>query len=230
MEAVRVINDKSIAHAVRHSETWGDISEGELRPKKLMTLERREDYVTYENIVFVQLVKHILAYVKRNIRLLKDTMYANRELRFNLLESTNHINYFLALGKLHIGYIRDKRVGHDGYDRCLDKMILIDRTLRSKLNSNVYRQCEKKHTSVELKRTNVFRLHKDYKQVYELFKKFSDHSDEGSGIHLATIGESRGYAEYCAMITVFAAGHLNFSFHDGELDFTALRATAAEIL
>ncbi|MBQ9783294.1 MAG: hypothetical protein IJW44_02120 [Clostridia bacterium] len=225
IEAVRVINQHSMAHISRHSEHWGEIEDGELKPRKLMTLERKEDYAIYENIAFVRLIDMILSFTRKNIRMLKDIMYAHRDLHFNLLECTHHIHYFLALGKLHIGYMHAQEQDHLAYDRCLQKLLLIERTLREKLHAPVYRHCKKKQGKIKLKKTNVFRLHKDYQQVYGLLKWFGDarQSDELEPI-AHRIPE--GYSDYCAMLSVFAAGHFNFQFGGEPFRFSELRASA----
>ncbi len=212
VESVRIINNQSMSHVSRHSELWGDISKNEFKPKKLMTLDRQEDYAIYENIAFARLIGMILSFVKRNIRLLKDMMYANRDLRFNLLERTNHLNYFLAIGKLHLGYARAQDEYHLGYERCLEKLLFVDTAIRSKLNSAVYKHCKKNTSKLTLKKTNVFRLHKDYRQVYLLLKWFS--SDKEELLDEPYVGQAsrEGYTAYCNMLSVFAAGHFNFEF------------------
>ena len=212
VESVRVINNQSMSHVSRHSELWGDITGGELKPKKLMTLDRQEDYAIYENIAFTRLVNQILAFVKKNIRLLKDVMYANRDLRFNLLERTNHRNYFLAIGKLHIGYARAQDQYHLAYERCLEKLLFVDGVLRAKLHAPVYRHCKKNTAKLTLKKTNVFRLQKDYRQVYLLLKLFSDGTEEITDQPFVGLASREGYTAYCNMLSVFAAGHLNFDF------------------
>ncbi|MBO5883463.1 MAG: DUF2357 domain-containing protein [Clostridia bacterium] len=226
VEAAKVINNQSMVYISQHSENWGDIKNGELYPKKLMTIERIEDYATYENIIFVRFIDFILSYVKRNFRLLKDIMYANRELSFNLLESTNHVNYFLALGKLHIGYIRGREIDNAAYERCLDKLWLIDRTIRSKLNSHIYLTCRKKKTVDKLKRTNVFRLQKDYKQIYSLIRWFGDRHDTDE-LRWMSSEDSESYPEYCAILSVFALAHLNFDFSNNSIDFVDAKAKAS---
>ena len=212
VESVRVINNQSMSHVSRHSELWGDITNNELRPKKLMTLDKREDYKIYENIAFARLINIILSYVKNNIRLLKDIMYAHRDLQVNLLERTNHLNYFLAIGKLHLGYARAQDDYHVAYERCLEKLLFIENTLRAKLHATVYRQCRNDKSKLVLKKTNVFRLHKDYRQVYVLLKWFSVGGEgEDDELYIGTASRE-GYTAYCNMISVFAAGHFNFQF------------------
>ena len=226
VEAAKVINNQSMVYISQHSENWGDIKNGELYPKKLMTIERIEDYATYENIIFVRFVDFILSYVKRNFRLLKDIMYANRELSFNLLESTNHVNYFLALGKLHIGYIRAREIDNAAYERCLYKLSLIDRTIRSKLNSHIYLTCRKKKVSDKLKSTNVFRLQKDYKQIYSLIRWFGDRNDTDE-LQWMSSEDPESYPEYCAILSVFALSHLNFDFSRAPIDLADAKAKAS---
>ena len=228
VESVRVINSQSMSHVSRHSELWGDITGGELKPKKLMTLDRQEDYAIYENVAFVRLINTVLAYVKKNIRLLKDILYANRDLHFNLLERTNHLSYFLAIGKLHMGYARAQDEYHVAYERCLDKLLFIDNTLRSKLHSPVYRYCRKNTSKLTLKKTNIFRLQKDYRQVYTLLKWFWDDSEEITDEPYVGQASREGYTAYCNMLAVFAAGHFNFEFSAKKrLNFLNLGAEAA---
>lgn len=212
VESVRVINNQSMSHVSRHSELWGDISNKELKPKKLMTLDKQEDYAIYENVAFARLINVILSFVRKNIRLLKDMMYANRDLRFNLLERTNHLNYFLAIGKLHLGYARAQDEYHLAYERCLEKLLFIDNTIRSKLHAPVYRHCHKNKNKLTLKKTNVFRLQKDYRQVYLLLKYFSEDKEEILNETYLGQASRDGYTAYCNMLSVFAIGHFNFEF------------------
>ncbi len=227
VESVRVINNQSVAHISRHSELWGDITEEGLKPRKLMTLDRQEDYAIYENVAFARLVHLLLAYVRENIRLLKDILYAYRDLRFNLLERTNHLNHFLAIGKLHIGYARAQDSVQLAYERCLEKLLFIDKTLRAHLHCPVYQHCKKIKTKLTLKKTNIFRLHKDYKQVYSLLKwlnKDSDSLDEGA---LRAPVSQEGYETYCTLLSLFAVGHFNFDFQRQSLDFFRLHAASS---
>ncbi|MBE5744936.1 MAG: hypothetical protein E7355_02235 [Clostridiales bacterium] len=212
IESVRVVNNQSMCHVSRHSELWGDIKDGELKPKKLMTLDKCEEYLIYENIAFARLINIILSYVKRNISLLKDIMYAHRDLHVNLLQRTNHLNYFLAIGKLNLGYSRAQDEYQMAYGRCLEKLLFIDNTLRAKLHSSVYRHCKKDKSKLTLKKTNVFRLHKDYIQVYSLLRWFIATNAEIEDELYVGDASREGYTAYCNMLAVFSAGHFNFQF------------------
>lgn len=211
-ETVRVINNQSVVHASLHSELWGDITEDGLKPRKLLTIDRRENYVIYENVAFVRLIKRLLVYVHQNVRLLKDVMYASRDLQFNLLERTNHLNYFLAIGKLHIGYARAQESHVLFYQRCLEKLFFVEKTLRAKLHSPIYKHCVKNNSKLTLKKTNVFRLHKDYMQVYALLKWFSEEDGAIPDDESVNRVNKAEYVAFCNALAVFSAGHFNFVY------------------
>lgn len=225
VEAVRVINNQTMVHISLHTEHWGNVTKEGLKPRKLMTLAHEEDYKIYENIVFTRLIDRILSFVRKSVRLLKDIMYSCQPMRFNLLERTNHLMYFLAIGKLHVGYAHAQDKYHQAHQRCLEKLLFIEKTLRPKLNAPVYRFCKKDHSALTLKKTNVFRLQKDYKQVYNLVKLFGEKNEVLS----AKLSEERlpedGYADYCTLLSLFALGHFNFDFDEKQkLAFAKLDA------
>lgn len=220
VEAVRVVNSKTLAHISVHSELWSDIKDDKLIPRKLMTVRQEDDYAIYENIVFARTVDIILRFTSRNLSVLRDMLYANREMTFNLLERENHPLYFLALGKLHTGYLRD----YDKYllpiERCYEKLQHIERALLPRLSMPVYKKCRKKAMKLGLKKTNIFRSHKDYRKLYSLAKYFSEIGLDSTVADDEPIHE-REYSVFCAMLSVFAAGHFNFKFDkDRTIDFT----------
>lgn len=222
VESVRIINNQSISHVSYHSELWADITEKGLKPKKLMTFDREEEYAIYENIAFVRLINIIFSFISKNIRMLKDIMYAYRDMKINLLDRTNHLSYFLAAGKLHMGYIRAQDQSSRAYERCVDKLLFIEKILRSKLKSPIYRICKKRKDKIKLKKTNIFRNHKDYRQVYKLLKMLSDEKEFIDTDFTNTV-DLNHYKVYCNMLSVFAVGHFNFNFtQKKKIDFNQL--------
>ena len=226
-EAVRVVNSKTLAHISVHSELWSNIKGDDLIPRKLMTIRYEDDYAIYENIVFARTVDAILRFTSRNLTYLRDMLYANREMRFNLLERENHPSYFLALGKLHTGYLRD----YDKYllpiEQCYDRLTAIEHALVPRLSMPVYKKCRKKNTNLSLKKTNIFRSHKDYKRLYSLAKYFSEIGLESFSATEDEIGEEE-YSTFCSMLCVFAAGHFNFKFDKNlTIDFKNINTYAS---
>jgi len=228
VESVRVVNNKTIEHASRHSELWESISEEGLKPKKLLTIKHEDDYAIYENIVFAETVNKILSFVSKNIRTVTDMLYTDRIMHFNLLERVNHLQYFLAIGKLHIGYVRDYGKHRPQAERCLDKLLFVERILRARVNTPVYKKCRKYSPGAQIKKTNIFRMHKDYHRVYLLFKRLTDADlcEEKEAVSVSH-NTKAGYVLFSSMITLFAAGHFNFIFDENEkINFYAMKQHA----
>ena len=226
VESVHVINTHTVSHAAVHSELWGNITEDGLKPRKLMTLNHKDDYAIYENVAFTRTVNIILHFVTRHIRILRDMLYASKNQQFNLLERNDHMAYFLAIGKLRVGYVRN----YDGYrvaaQRCLDSLVLIERTVRARLKSPVYRQCNRYHGRVDVKKTNIFHHHKDYHRVYNLLKWFAETNITEQ--ETEELPEERDYRAFCLLLSLFSAGHFNFSFDDSApIDFFAPHVEAS---
>lgn len=227
VEAVRVVNSKTLSHISVHSELWSNIKDDKLIPRKLMSIRQEDDYAIYENIIFVCTVDTILRFTSKTLVYLRDMLYANREMRFNLLERENHPLYFLALGKLHTGYLRD----YDKYlmpiEKCYERLTAIEHALLPRLSMPVYKKCRKKKTNLSLKKTNIFRSHKDYRKLYSLAKYFSELGLDSSSSDGELIGESE-YSAFCAMLCVFAAAHFNFRFDNHQnINFTSINTNAS---
>lgn len=212
VEAVRVVNNKTLAHISVHSELWQSVKDGALIPRKLMSIRYEDDYVLYENLIFARTIDTILRFTSQNLAVLRDMLYANREIRFNLLERENHPSYFLALGKLHTGYLRD----YDKYllpiERCYEKLTAIEHAILPRLSMPVYKKCRKNRSKLELKRTNIFRSQKDYRKLYAIAKFFSEFGIDTSDLSEDNHVSREEYFAFCSMLVTFAAGHFNFKF------------------
>ena len=211
IEAVKVIDNRSLTHIASRSEMWDDITCEGIKPRKLMTLEHVETYAIYENIAFACAIDSMLAYIKKTFVRLKDVAYGCRDIHINLLDRTHHNLYFLAIGKLYLEYV-NTRTEQENWLRCVEKMMFIDKSLRQKLKSPVYRHCKRRSYNLKLKKTNIFRSHKDYSEVFKLLKAFeSDNETVRLESSDAKISET-GYSIFCKLLTIFSIGHFNYVF------------------
>lgn len=215
VEAVKMIDKRSLTHVASRCELWENITDEGIKPRKLMTLEHVETYSIYENIAFAAAVDSILAYIKHTLMRIKDVVYGCRDIHFNLLDRTHHKLYFLAVGKLYFEYV-SSRASQTGWSRCVDKMMFIDKTLRLKLHSPVYRHCRKKHYNIKLKKTNIFRSHKDYAEVFKILKLFESGLGAQADAQDEVCAADEEYKAFCKLISVFAAGHFNYTFASGQ--------------
>lgn len=216
VEAVKIVDKASLTHLAAHCELWDDITEDDgIKPRKLMTIENVETYSIYENVVFAATVDAILSFVRQNLLIMKDVFYCCKDMHLNLLDRTHHSMYFLALGKLYLEYIRSG-VSLERWASCIDKMLLVDKTLRRRLSSPVYQKCRMRSYNITLKKTNIFRSHKNYKEVYRIMRLLKQRDVEEE-TQLSLHGGDEEYKSFCRLITVFSVGHFDYNCDKGGL-------------
>ncbi len=215
VEAVRSISNETVSHISVHSELWQNIENGNLHPRKLLSQNHIDNYCIYENVIIARFVNFLLSYCSRNMQILSNILYSNRNLQFNLLERENHPSFFLALGKLHTGYVRDYGKYNAVCEAGLEKLKFITRSLKLCLKKPMYKSCKKASGKLSLRKTNIFRNDKEYGRIYRLIKYFASKNTAPTGNVLPTeLYENTGYFEFCTLITLFGVMHFNFSFDE----------------
>ena len=212
VEQAHVIDNYTFSHAARHSEIWEDITKDGIKPRKLMAVGRTETYMLYENLVLTKVIDEVLRVLARARMLLLDALYDFTDMQFNFLDRTYHDFFFLAMGKLHVEYARAHTQHYSAYARCVDKIRFIEKALRPRLSSALYLECKKKKGKVTLKKSNAFRLHKDYREVYRLALILERRKDNSQDNGEDDNGCNEGDTIFCTLISMFAVGHFRFSF------------------
>jgi hypothetical protein len=213
VENTRIINQKTFLHLANHSHNVANITKRGVKPRRLLTRLNEDDYGIYENIVFCNTVDAILAYVRKNRRMLENVLYASDMMEFNILEKMNHMNFFLALGKLQTGYIRDFNQYLSLSRRLLHDLAHIDRTLKARLSKPVYKKNKRRNKRIRLKKTNIFLKQKDYRQTFKMYKFMRSKPTETQADKPQSWDEktlTENYLRYVQMLMLFAIGHFNF--------------------
>ncbi|MDE7265027.1 MAG: hypothetical protein K2N52_01980 [Clostridia bacterium] len=213
-ESVRIINHNTIQHIASHSELWSNVKKHEIKPTKLLTKTYDDNYGIYENLVFCKTVDEVLSYARYNLRILKELIYTNQSIEINLLERVNHLNYFLALGKLHTGYSRNFDSYYGVSVQCLNKLQYIVGSIVPRLKRPVYKNNKNRPQKIRLRKTNILSMHREYHQIYKLAKHFAAHEIS----NVKEIKESdlkklqSNYFHFCELLSIFAVTHFNFSY------------------
>lgn len=210
-ESVRIINNNTIQHIASHSELWTDVTKYEIKPTKLLTRTYEDNYGIYENLVFCKTIDDILAFARTNIRFIKELIYTNQTIEINLLERVNHLNYFLALGKLHTGYSRNFDSYYAESLRCLNKLQFITNSIVPRLKRPVYKNNKSRPAQLKLRKTNILSMHKEYHQVYKLAKYFVANNVANSTVtEVDADALQKSYFYFCELLCLFSIGHFNF--------------------
>lgn len=217
-ESVRIINNNTIQHIASHSELWSDVKKNDIKPTKLLTKTYEDNYGIYENLVFCKTVDDVLAYARYNLRILKELIYTNKTIEINLLERVNHLNYFLALGKLHTGYSRNFDTYYGVSMRCLNKLQFIVSSIVPRLKRPVYKNNKNRPSKIKLHKTNILSMHREYHQIYKLSKYFAAHSisDDREIKNTDIVKLNKNYFYFYELLCIFAVTHFNFSYSDGK--------------
>ena len=212
VENSRIINQNTFLHLANHSNHVANITKTGVKPRKLLTRLYEDDYGIYENIIFCNSVDQIISIVKKNRRILENLLYASDILRFNLLEKVNHVKYFLALGKLHTGYIRDFNQYFSLARKVLHELALVNQAITPRLHKPVYQNNKKRDKHLKLKKTNIFLMQKDYRQVYKINKYLLSTQNKEEEIEENIDFDSlcKNYLNYVLILMIFATGHFNF--------------------
>lgn len=212
VEAVRVVNNNSLTHIASHSELWSDVNSDGIKPIKLLTRAYNDNYGIYENMVFCNVVDDVLAFARNHIRFLRELIYTNRTIEINLLERVNHLNYFLAVGKLHIGYNKNFDAYSAVAERCLNKLLFIVNSIVPRLKRPVYKNNKARPANIKIRKTNVLSMDKQYHQVYKLAKSFENSANAVKNITDKDIAElENSYFLFCQTLLLFAVSHFNFA-------------------
>ena len=212
VETVRIINQATMLHLASHTENVADLTKKGLKPQKLLTRIYLDNYGIYENLIFCNLIDEILRFSHRTIASIRDLVYANETIEFNLLERVNHLNYFLSIGKLHMGYIRDFDKYYVLAKDLYAELQSIIGVITPRLHKAVYSDNKIRNKNLPLKKTNIFLMQKDYHQVYLLQKwllgKNTAVNNQNEPIDLPAL--NRNYFYYVENLLVFALESFNF--------------------
>jgi len=213
VESVRIVTNNTLTHIASHSELWTDVVNGEIKPEKLLSRTYEDNYGIYENLVFCNVIDDVLAIVRNGIKFLRELIYSNRAIEIDLLERVNHINYFLALGKLHIGYSKSFDAYYADAARRLNKLRFIENTIVPRLKRPVYKNNRLRPENIKLHKTNILSMHKEYHRVYKLAKTLA----HGGSNTVREITEEEidelfeSYFFFCRALLLFAIGHFGFA-------------------
>jgi len=213
VENARIINQNTLLHLANHGQYVSNITSRGVKPRKLLTRIYEDEYSIYENIIFCNFIDEIFLLIKKNRRTLNNLLYAsNNMLRFDLLEKVNHVNYFLALGKLHTGYIRDFSQYFNLSKTMLNDFSFISQAINPRLKKPIYKKNSNRNKRLALKKTNIFLMQKDYHQVYKTYKYLLGDQTKDKKISESVNLDLliKNYLTYVQILTIFSVGHFNF--------------------
>ncbi|MCL2822318.1 MAG: hypothetical protein FWD86_03890, partial [Firmicutes bacterium] len=166
----------------------------------------------YENVVFKNLIDKILLYLKRTLYSLLANQFAfDMQAHTQSGFSFDHVEYYQAIASLYSCFF--KHHAPQDTSRLERKIKQILKLISKYLNHYVYtKNYAAKQVVGQLKQTNIFNMHTDYKQVYSLFnylQKAGGQNGEKNGDEQDGKSEALAYLNFCSSLVTFAATHFN---------------------
>ncbi len=212
LDMVKHISHNTIEYLSEHPDDMESIQNDKVTPFRLLTRVYDDDYSIYENIVFRDLIDKILQFLYKRIYNLNELLdIFNDNIQLDAVNRTNHPKYFLAIGKLFLGFTELKTT--NDVSSMLEDTKQLYMQLNRQLNCEVYtKNIKVRPVSSELKKTNILMFHKDYRHVYSLYNKFNKNV---FGLQDGTFqlqNQSQiNYEHFCQMLVLFAVSNFNWS-------------------
>ncbi|MDY3907439.1 MAG: zinc ribbon domain-containing protein [Candidatus Enterosoma sp.] len=218
-EACRTIDNKTITHLAMHPENWQDIKDEQAVPRNLLTRIYLDNYSIYENVLFVNTVNNILSFLKMNIRMMKDLLDNSSTIQMNYLDKADHLQFYLALAKLHTSYVRNFNKDAIKAIKLINSLLDCQKRISCQLNRPIYRRNYKLAKNVKLKSTNILNMQKDYHRMFKLALFFHREKVVKEDKIIYDDEFFKSYFNYCMCLILFSS--INFSFtpeDDGIID------------
>lgn len=212
VEVVKKIGQETITYLGNHFNDVSNIKGKLVKPRRLLTELYEDDYSIYENVIFCHFIDAILKYARQTMRVLENMLYASEIMNVNFLERIDHADYFLSLGKLHTGYMRDSIKYYDKAKTSYKKLASIIDTITPYLKKRIYQANKKNTKKMRLKKTNIFKNQKDYRRIFITYKLFLEKKiiDNNERFEIDTNKLQNDYFSFVELLTIFALN--NFSF------------------
>ena len=211
------INHKTINYLSKHSERWKavDNKTGSIEPDKLLTKVYIDDYSIYENVVFYNLVNNIFSFLIKTIYYLTDILETfNESIKLDAVNRFNHQMYYLSIGKLYVGFYNMEDTSEIA--SVLENAKNVYKQLNRYKVRDVYtKNINTKPLNRDIKKTNLFSMHKDYKHVYALYQKFKKKTFTMNeyGSYLMQVKSQDSYELFCQMLILFSISNFNFKIY-----------------
>ncbi len=173
IELARRVTTESIKHLAQHTNFIQDIDEktGDVKPSKILNVNKEESYNTYENRFIYSLIKNVQLFInrKKESNIASASLKNNKSISYNASTNVGKEKVNVALqfeSKLNIG---DSNRDNDTLAKRIDR---IELQIKNLMNSEVYKSIDKLHISLitsPIKKTNLILKNVNFQYALNLW-------------------------------------------------------------
>lgn len=183
VELARRITVESIKHLSRNTNFIQDVDEktGDVRPSKILNINKDESYDTYENRFVYTLINNMKSYISLKKRDLVTTSYIRDLKQLNYKATTR-----LGEEDIDFSFTINSKI-NTKFDNGDDELTIDERLEKLEMrindlsNTEIYRILHKKHVSLvrpPIKKTNVILKNVNFQYAMKLWNYLQEHSDD----------------------------------------------------
>ena len=184
IELARRVTSESIKHLSRNTNFIQDIDTktGDVRPSKILNINKDESYDTYENRLIYTLIVNMRTYLSLKKRDMITTSYIKDLKQFNYKATTQigeeNVDFSFTINS-KINTKLDN--GSNNSDSIEDRIERLEMQINDLTNSEVYKVLHKKHVALvrpPIKKTNVILKNVNFQYAVKLWNYLQEHIDD----------------------------------------------------
>lgn len=184
VELARRVTVESIKHLSRNTNFIQDIDKktGDVRPSKILNINKEESYETYENKFIYSLIQNMRSYINRKKRNLVVASSEKDDKKLEYVASTK-----LGNEKIDVSMTLNSKKGtedkhkDDSGNDILARIEKLELQISDLTTSSVYQTIHKKHISLvtsPIKKTNVILKNVNFQYALKLWNYMQSHMDD----------------------------------------------------
>lgn len=186
IELARKITVDSIKHLSKNTNLIQSVNKktGDVRPSKILNINKEESYDTYENKLIYTLIQNMKLFISRRKTTLEQSLNKeaknDKTLEYKALSDTDKEKVEINLS-LNSSLNNNKKDNEEETKEILAKIEEIEQKIRDLTSSEVYKVIDKKHISLvrePIKKTNVILKNVNFQYAMKLWNYLRDNFDD----------------------------------------------------
>ena len=192
IELARKVTVESIKHLAKHTNLIQDVDQktGDVKPSKILNINKEESYDTYENRFIYTLIQHMKFYMMRKKKMIEERLklFEKNNKRFSYTGNENVSITVNLTTKLDDGNKRKKG------ETPLERIQRLEEKLLMVMGSETYKLIEKKHIALvtsPIKKTNLILKNVNFQYAVKLWNYIQTNIDDNA----KHISEKQDYSD-----------------------------------
>ena len=223
IELARKITVESIKHLSKNTNLIQDYDKktGDVRPSKILNINKEENYDTYENRFIYTLIQNMKFFINKKKKAVEERQKIseknNKELSYTGNSNYSKEKVEISI-KLSTSLNSDKNNKQNNKENVLERIEKLERKITDLTCAEVYKIIDKKHITLvtsPIKKTNVILKNQNFKIAVKLWESIysgeEDEEDEKNNLNSDGNAILKGFLDHSFLIDYFVLDSVNVS-------------------